>query len=172
MRAFKPWAFSSGGRIGEPIRQRLMAIACIGFLAALPVQAADQPAAVTADAAAPAVAQTAAPTPAQQHRPVLEQRITLMAAELGLDERQRTELRKILINQRMQVMKLWNDTTVPAASRVGATRVISEQTGDQIRALLNDEQKAKYNHPRKPRDATADPGARSVEDWMNAASRN
>lgn len=162
MRAFKPWAFSDGGRISGPTRHRLIAIACIGFLAAQPIRAGDEPAPVTA----PAVA------PAQQHQPVLEQRITLIAAELGLDERQRTELRRILINQRMQIMRLWNDTSVPAASRVGATRVISEQTGDQIRALLNDEQKAKYNHPRKPRDATADPNARSVEDWMNAASRN
>ena len=170
MRAFKPWEFPDGGCISGPTRHRLMAIACIGFLVAQPIQATDQPATATTPPVAPAPAVAA--DPAQHHQPVLEQRITLMAAELGLDERQQTELRRILINQRMQVMRLWNDTTVPAASRVGATRVISEQTGDQIRALLNDEQKAKYNHPRKPRDATADPGARSVEDWMNAASRN
>lgn len=168
MRAFKFREFTDGGRISGPSWCRLMAVACVGFLAAQPIRAGDEPAPVTASSEAPAVAAA----PAQHHQPVLEQRITLMAAELGLDERQRTELRKILINQRMQVMKLWNDTTVAAASRVGATRVISEQTGDQIRALLNDEQKAKYNHPRKPRDTTADPGARSVEDWMNAASRN
>ena len=168
MRAFKPWEFPDGGCISGSPRHRLMAIACIGFLVTQAIQAADEPATVSPPAAAPAVA---AP-PAQQHQPALEQRITLMSTELGLDERQRGELRKILINQRMQIMRLWSDTSVPAASRVGATRVISEQTGDQIRALLNEEQKVKYNHPRKPRDATADPNARSVEDWMNAASRN
>ena len=138
----------------------LVAIACSCWLAAQPIKAAEEIA--TAPPAAPA----------QQHQPALEQRLTLMSAELGLDEPQRAELRRILVNQRTQIMKLWGDNSVPAASRVGATRVISEQTGDQIRALLNEEQKAKYNRPRKPRDAAANPDARSVEDWMNAASRN
>ncbi len=64
---------------------------------------------------------------------------------------------EILSNQRLQIMKLWNDTSMPPASRVGATRVISTQTGDRIRAMLTDEQKAKYNQPRKPHDAAADP---------------
>ena len=140
----------------------LVAIACSCWLAAQPIKAAEEIATATAPPAAPA----------QHHQPALEQRITLMSTELGLDEPQRAELRRILVNQRTQIMKLWSDNSVPAASRVGATRVISEQTGDQIRALLNEEQQAKYNHPRKPRDAAANPDARSVEDWMNAASRN
>ena len=108
----------------------------------------------------------------KQHQPALEQRVALMTAELGLDVKQQVELRKILINQRLQIMTLWNDTSVPPASRVGATRVISNQTGDQIRAMLTEEQKAKYNQPRKPHDASTDPGARSVEDWIKAANGN
>ena len=141
---------------------RLAAALSLACVAAQSLSAADEVAAATA----PAAAQV------QQHQPVLEQRITLMSTELGLDERQRGELRRILISQRMQIMKLWSDNAVPPASRVGATRVITQQTGDRIRALLNDEQKAKYNQPRKPHDAAAGPPARSVEDWMQATSGN
>ena len=147
----------------------LAIVACLGSLTHA-IRAADEVAAAPATALVAPAAPLA--TPAQQHQPALEQRITLMSAELGLDERQKAELRKILLNQRTQIMKLWSDNSVPPASRVGATRVISDQTGDQIRALLNDDQKAKYNHPRKPRDATAGPAVRSVEDWMSSASRN
>ena len=162
MRAYNALNITAGGRTCRLTQSWLTAVACFCCLAAPPIKATDEVATATAPPAAPA----------QQHQPVLEQRITLMAAELRLDERQQAELRRILINQRMQIMRLWSDTSVPPASRVGATRVISEQTGDQIRAMLNEEQKVKYNHPRKPRDATADPDARSVEDWMNTASRN
>ena len=132
----------------------------------------------TAAAGAPAVssatpAAPAKPAPAtNQRKPALDQRIALMSAELGLDERQQAQLRDILSNQRLQIMRLWNDTSIPPASRVGATRVISTQTGDQIRAMLTDEQKAKYNQPRKAHDAAADPKARSVEDWIKATGGN
>ena len=127
--------------------------------------------ATAANSAAPAA--SAWPAPAmRQHKPALDQRIALMTAELGLDERQQAQLREILNNQRLQIMKLWNDTSIPPASRVGATRVISTQTGDQIRAMLTDEQKAKYNQPRKAHDAAADPKARSVEDWIKATGGN
>ena len=111
-------------------------------------------------------------TAVQQRQPALDQRIALMTAELGLDEHQQAELRRILINQRTQIMKLWSDTSLQPASRVGATRVISARTGDEIRAMLTDEQKAKYNQPRKPHDAAADPNARSVEDWIKATGGN
>ena len=174
MRASDYWSIPDGARTSGFKWTLLTAVVCC-CIAALPGKAAD---AVATTTAPPAIAATPPPAAtAQQHQPirkqpVLDQRIALMSAELALDERQQAELRRILINQRMQVMRLWNDTSVPAASRVGATRVISEQTGNQIRAMLNEEQKAKYNQPRKPRDATADPGARSVEDWMSATSRN
>jgi hypothetical protein len=137
-----------------------MAVLCCSV--GLPGQAAEAPASVVKP---PAAAM-------QQRQPALDQRIALMTAELGLDEHQQAELRRILINQRTQIMKLWSDTSLQPASRVGATRVISNQTGDQIRAMLTEEQKAKYNQPRKPHDAAPVPGDRSVEDWMKAASGN
>jgi hypothetical protein len=80
------------------------------------------------------------------------------------------EVRRILEDQRLQVAKVWDDTSVPSALRVNATRTISDRTGDRIRALLTEEQKKKYNRPRKPRAAAEHSDARSVEDWMKAAN--
>lgn len=162
MKAQYAFGIADDGRIHGLRWVRLATALCCACLAGPAVRAAEE---VSASAPPPAAQ-------AGQHQPALEQRITLMSAELGLDEHQRTELRGILLNQRVQIMQLWSDTSVPPASRVGATRVITQQTGDRIRALLNDEQKAKYNQPRKPHDAAAGPPARSVEDWMQATSGN
>jgi hypothetical protein len=98
----------------------------------------------------------------------LDARIRTLSKFLDLDAAQQSELRKVLENQREQVRKLWNDSTVPPANRINATKVISDNTADQIRALLNEEQRKKYNPPRQPHQAGADADKRSVEDWMNA----
>jgi len=98
----------------------------------------------------------------------LEGRVQVLSKFLDLDVTQQSELRKVLENQREQVRKVWSDSSVPAAYHVGATRAISDKTADQIRALLNEEQRKKYNPPRQPREAAADSTKRSVEDWMNA----
>lgn len=95
----------------------------------------------------------------------LEDRVRILTQWLGLDATQQTELRKVLQGQREQVRSLWSDTSVPAAQRISATQAISDRTGDQIRAMLNEEQKKKFNPPRPPHDTSARP---NVEDWMNA----
>jgi hypothetical protein len=98
----------------------------------------------------------------------LDGRVAAMATALDLDVDQRAQLRRVLEQQRAQIAMLWNDTTVPAVRRISAMQAIGELTADRIRALLNDEQKRRYNAPRQPRSAAPGPGERSVEDWMNA----
>jgi hypothetical protein len=98
----------------------------------------------------------------------LEDRVRILTQWLSLDAPQQAELRKILQGQREQVRSLWGDTSVPAAQRISATQAISDRTGDQIRAMLNDEQKKKFNPPRPPRDETAASARPNVEDWMDA----
>jgi len=151
-----------GGRIVPRSSSWRVALACAACLAALPIRAADEPASGIS-------AVRAAPVP-QRHATALEQRVTLLAAELGLTAQQQAEVRGILEDQRQQVAKVWNDTAMPAAYRVNATRNISDQTGDRIRAVLTEEQKAKYNQPRKPRAATEHSDAPSVEAWMKATN--
>jgi hypothetical protein len=99
----------------------------------------------------------------------LEDRVRLLARELHLDGTQQASVMRILEGQRMEVARVWNDTSLPAARRVSATQAIGERTADQIRALLNDEQKKKFSAPRQPRAPAEEAPAASVEDWMPAA---
>jgi hypothetical protein len=101
--------------------------------------------------------------------PGLEDRVRNLAQALDLDATQQSELRKLLASQREQVRKIWNDSSVPPAYRVSATRAISDQTADRIRAMLNEEQSKKYILPKPPQEALAGSPRPSVEDWMNAA---
>jgi Spy/CpxP family protein refolding chaperone len=96
----------------------------------------------------------------------IDERVAMMTKGLGLDAKQQSELKKVLEDQREQVTRLWNDPSVPAAYRVVGTQAITDKTADQIRALLNDEQRKLYNPPRPPRDAAAGSSRPSVEAWM------
>ena len=122
--------------------------------------------------AAPQVQGTSGETharPALQHRNghSLEDRIRILTQWLTLDATQQEELRKVLEGQREQVRSLWSDTSVPAAYRISATQAISDKTGDQIRALLNEEQKKKFSPPRPPHESRAGSARPNVEDWMD-----
>jgi hypothetical protein len=99
----------------------------------------------------------------------LDKRVTMLSKALGLDAKQQSELRRVLEDQREQVNKIWNDTSVPAAQRVSATQAITDKTADQIRALLSEEQKKLYSPPKPPREAAAGSPRPSVETWMSPA---
>jgi hypothetical protein len=97
----------------------------------------------------------------------LEERVAVLSKALDLDARQRSELRKVLEDQREQVSRVWRDTSVPAAYRVSTTRAITDRTADRIRALLNEEQRKRYNPPKPPHGATPGSARPDVEAWMN-----
>jgi hypothetical protein len=99
----------------------------------------------------------------------LDLRVKRLAKALKLDASQQAQLRVVLMKQEEQVRLAWSDTSVPSSYRVLATRIISDQTADRIRALLNDEQKKRYNPPRlaPPPHAAGSPG---VENWLNGLS--
>jgi hypothetical protein len=120
-------------------------------------------------AAEPAAGAQPVPAPTH-HESALAQRVTLLSAELGLSTQQQAQVRRILEEQRESVMTVWNDSSLPAANRVSATRVIGDRTADRIRAILTEEQKAKYRQARKPRGTEENSPSPSVEEWMKAAS--
>jgi len=107
-------------------------------------QAADEPAA----AAAPH---------RHHHAPSssIDYRIQLLTAELGLDARQQQAVRQALESQREQVARAWADPAVPSAVRVKSTQAIGDRTADQIRAVLTEEQRARYIKPRQQHAAAA-----------------
>jgi hypothetical protein len=96
----------------------------------------------------------------------LEDRVATFSKALALDAAQQAQLRKILLQQRDAVRNIWRDRSLSPAERVPATLAANERIGDEIRSILNDEQKRKYNPP-KPA-ALPEPGERrSVEQWLD-----
>jgi hypothetical protein len=95
----------------------------------------------------------------------LDHRIKVLTKALDLDARQQAELRKILERQRDTVRKIWSDGSLMPSERGPATHAVGDRTADDIRAILNDEQRAKYNPPKPP---ASDSGAPDVEGWMKA----
>jgi hypothetical protein len=93
----------------------------------------------------------------------LQHRVDVLSKALQLDARQRVELVEILENQRRTVSKIWSDPALLPAERTPATRALQERTADQIRAILSEEQRKRYNPP-KPQGV--EPPAPNVEDWM------
>jgi uncharacterized membrane protein len=96
--------------------------------------------------------------------------VSFYARELALDANQQAQLKGLLAEQREQVQRLWTDTTIPPAQRIHATKAIEDATADRIRAMLNEEQRKKYNPPRPPHDKLIETQSTSVEDWMQVLS--
>jgi periplasmic protein CpxP/Spy len=120
--------------------------------------------------AAQSAAQRKASSPPRGKRSPLDERVATLTKALGLDAKQQTMLRQVLQDQRRQVERIWLDESMTPAVRVAATRKLSTQTGDRIRALLSEEQRRKYDPP-----SQADPGktigGAHVEDWLNGGKR-
>jgi hypothetical protein len=97
----------------------------------------------------------------------LERRVALLAAELNLSDAQQIQVKAALQRQREAVLKAWNDDTLAPAVRIGRTQAISERTVNDIRALLDEEQRKKYIQPRQ-REAMVGTGGPDVESWMKS----
>ena len=142
----------------------VLAMGCLGS-----ADAADAP---DVDAVGEQVSTAAAPArqaPRHAAGASVEDRVRTLTLTLDLDAEQRAHLTKVLANHSEQVRKAWGDSSVPAAYRVNATRIISDQTADQIRALLTEEQRRKFNPPRQSAGPSTGSASPSVEDWMMAA---
>jgi hypothetical protein len=92
----------------------------------------------------------------------LEYRVRLLTRSLDLDPGQQARLRKLLEGQRDQLLRVRTDPVL--ADRQAAIKAILERTGDEIRAMLNDEQRKKYQ-AKLPRGDTRASQA-DVEYWM------
>jgi len=95
----------------------------------------------------------------------LEQRVQLLTHELALDARQQQAVRQILQGQREAVQRIWQDPAIDPAERAPAVRFLGERTAERIRAVLNDEQKKKYNKA-LPDGALSTQANVNVEGWL------
>jgi hypothetical protein len=104
----------------------------------------------------------------QYSRPSLDDRVARFAKSLNLSEAQRSEVRKILEQRQQGVFRLRTAPLVTGNTAIDRFRALQVKTVEQIRAVLNDEQRKNYN-PLAPRSIpqTAQP---SVEDWLELAA--
>jgi Spy/CpxP family protein refolding chaperone len=117
------------------------------------------------------VAQAAgAASPAHQtrrapRRPSLDDRVQGLAKSLDLSEAQQAAVRKILEQRQQEALRNRFDSSLSGAARIERFRALQENTVLRIRAVLNEEQKKKYD-PLAVRRLQPAPDQRSVEDWI------
>ena len=121
---------------------------------------------------APIFAQTpAAPSPERQvphwyKKLTIDDQVKSFARNLDLNEAQQSAVKRILEQRQQETLRIQRATT--PIDRIDAFRALQIRTAAQIRAVLNDEQKTKYN-PLVQRPPQTSP-QRSVEDWMKATT--
>ena len=113
-------------------------------------------------ASAPAVAQ-------RGHRPTIDDRVRVLARSLDLNEAQRAAVKKILEQRQQETLRIRQDTSISGGARIERFRALQDDTVERIRAVLNEEQKKKYD-PLAVRSIQPAPQQRSVEDWLKVTT--
>jgi CBS-domain-containing membrane protein len=113
---------------------------------------------------------TANATPAPQRsvyrRTTLDERVKRFAKVLDLDESQQTALKSVLERQQGQARQIRLDASLSGVDRVSRLRDLQHDTVLKIRALLNEEQKKKYDPQNHQSEANASDSY--VNDWLKA----
>jgi len=148
------------GPMRQALRLWLRTAACLAVLgapslAALAQEPADDP--ETEQAAPLAVPSGAAqsgsePPPAWNRRHQapggVDGQLRRLAADLNLDGGQQQQIRPILLAQREQMQRLQRDAGLAPAERQKRILALGDRSAEQIRAQLNDAQRAQYIKPR------------------------
>jgi hypothetical protein len=113
-------------------------------------------------------------TKAQPQAPVKRRTVTIddqvkrFAELLDLSEAQQSEVKKTLEFRQVQIRRIRLDGSLSGEERISRLRGLQDNTVASIRAVLNDEQKKKYD-PLVVRQAQKNSPQPSVEDRMKAA---
>ncbi len=112
-----------------------------------------------------------APVVAQRgHRPPsIDDRVKVLAKKLDLNETQQAAVKKILEQRQQETLRLRLDSSITGSVRIERFRALQDDTVERIRAVLNEEQRKKYD-PLAPRRIQPAPEQRSVEDWIKATT--
>jgi hypothetical protein len=108
-------------------------------------------------------------TSRHQTRPSMDGRVRVLAKALDLSEAQESAVKKILEQRQQQAWRIRRDPSSPGGARIEKIRALQDSTVEQIRAVLNEEQQAKYD-PFAARRIQPAPQQRSVEDWLEATT--
>jgi hypothetical protein len=102
-------------------------------------------------------------------RPSIDDRVRVFAKNLNLTEAQQAAVKKILEQRQQEGLRIRNDSSISGSIRIEQFRALQDNTVMRIRAVLNDEQKKKYD-PLAVRKVPHAPDQKSVEDWMKATN--
>jgi hypothetical protein len=84
-----------------------------------------------------------------------------------LSDAQEVAVKKILEQQQQQILQIRRSPNVSGTTRIEQLRAVHTATVERLRAVLNDEQKAKYD-PLAARQVPPAGQQRTVEDWLKA----
>jgi hypothetical protein len=124
---------------------------------------------------APVLAQLAgAASPARQthggHRgPSMDDRVKVVARNLDLTEAQQAAVKEILEQRQQETLRIRLDPAINGGARIERFRALQDTTVVRIRAILNEEQRKKYD-PFAPRRIQPAPQQQSVEDWIKVTT--
>jgi hypothetical protein len=91
-----------------------------------------------------------------------------LAKALDLTTEQQSAVKSILEHRQQKTLSIRRDPSLSGGARIERFRMLQEATVERIRAVLNDEQKKKYD-PLAARHAQSTP-EHSVEDWLKAST--
>jgi Spy/CpxP family protein refolding chaperone len=114
------------------------------------------------------------PRPTQQphhahRRPTLADRVKAIAKSLDLSEPQQAAVTKILEQRQQETLRIRQNTSISGSARIDQFRALQDNTVERIRAVLNEEQKKKYD-PLAVRRIEPAPEQKSVEDWLKVTT--
>jgi hypothetical protein len=108
--------------------------------------------------------------PGRRRSITIDDRVKRFAESLDLSEAQQSEVKKTLEFQQVQIRRIRLDGSLSGDERISRLRSLQDNTVAEIRAVLNDEQKKKYDPLAVRRTPKASPQP-SVEDWMKAGAK-
>jgi hypothetical protein len=100
----------------------------------------------------------------------IDEQVKRFAESMDLSESQQSEVKKILDFQQVQIRRIRFNGSLSGTERINRFRGLQDSTVARIRAVLNDEQKKKYD-PLMVRKAQQPSPQPSVEDWMKATAK-
>jgi hypothetical protein len=96
----------------------------------------------------------------------VDERVKNFAETLNLDPTQQAGVKAVLERQQREARQIQFDQSLSGTERIGRFRALQQETVSRIRALLNEEQKKKYDPLNHGTAATT--SQPSVEDWLKA----
>jgi hypothetical protein len=114
-------------------------------------------------------ASTPQQAPRTHRSPTIEDRVRVLAKSLELSEAQHAAVIKILEDRQQQTLRIRQNTTISGSARIAQFRALQDNTVMRIRAVLNEEQKKKYD-PLAMRRVAPAPDQKSVEDWLKVTN--